>query len=265
MKHLKSSLKDLRYFFDQTITVREITEPLVSFDADHEARNVRDFMAEHSFDVVGVRERGSVVGYVRREELDGGTIRDDLIAFSENDAIPGSSPLLEAVQRLKNRNEVFVTLLGQVGGILTCGDLQKTPVRMWLFGLISMIEMQMLRLIREAFPDSGWKVLMTQNRLNLAKEIFKDRKKRNFDTDLSDCLQWCDKVKIVLNHDELTALFGLPDKASGKKTLKDLEKLRNDLAHAQDIITGRWPELADLTHKAEVLLENLEKASIRHL
>jgi hypothetical protein len=35
-----------------------------------------------------------------------------------------------------------------------------------------------------------------------------------------------------------------------------VEKLRNPLAHAQDIITNRWPKLADLA----IELENFLKA-----
>jgi len=262
MKHLKSSLKDLRHFFDQAITAREIAEPLVSFDGNHKAQSVSKFMTDHSFDVIGVRKNGTVVGYVRVQDLDQGLIGDYLIPFSEDNVIPGSSPLLEAVQCLKSRSEVFVTLLGQVGGIITCGDLQKTPVRMWLFGLISMIEMQMLRLIREAFPGGGWEHLINENRHSKAQVIFSDRRKRNAETDLLDCLQWCDKDTIVFQDADLTSLFGFSNKKSGKATLKELEELRNDLAHAQDIITGRWPALADLTLEAESLLERLENASI---
>ena len=37
MKHLRSSLKDLRHFFERTMTAREIAEPLVSFDESKDA------------------------------------------------------------------------------------------------------------------------------------------------------------------------------------------------------------------------------------
>ena len=66
----------------------------------------------------------------------------------------------------------------------------------------------------------------------------------------------------MLKDDRLTGLLGFSEETRGKKTLKKLEQLRNDLAHAQDIITGRWPDLADLTTEAENLLERLETASV---
>jgi len=41
----------------------------------------------------------------------------------------------------------------------------------------------------------------------------------------------------------------LSSKKEGEKILKALENLRNELAHAQDIIKARWPELVTLARK----------------
>ena len=60
MKQLKSSLGDLRRLFTRTITLRDIAEPLVSFDHTQLAGEVRTFMEQREFDVVGVREHGVV-------------------------------------------------------------------------------------------------------------------------------------------------------------------------------------------------------------
>ena len=39
----------------------------------------------------------------------------------------------------------------------------------------------------------------------------------------------------------------------------ELESLRNALAHANDIVKGRWPRMADLAVEAESILERLER------
>lgn len=39
---------------------------------------------------------------------------------------------------------------------------------------------------------------------------------------------------------------------------KDVGRLRNALAHANDIVAGRWPELAELVDTLEGFLERLE-------
>ena len=44
MKHLKSSLRDLHQIVEQTITVRHLAEPFVSFDGYRAVTEVRAFM-----------------------------------------------------------------------------------------------------------------------------------------------------------------------------------------------------------------------------
>jgi hypothetical protein len=262
MKHLKSSLKDLRHVFDSAITAREIAEPLVSFDEDHDARNVGLLMEERSFDVVGVRIGGVVKGFVLRESLQTGRVGECVISFQDLDIMPESASLVSAFRALRDRPQVFVSLLGQVGGLITAGDLQKAPVRMWLFGLLSLIEMQMLRLIREAYPGDSWVGQLSSGRLAKVRDQHADRALRSMETELSDCLQWADKRTIFLRNSELLRFLGQPDKTAAERLLKRLEELRNDLAHSQDIVTGRWPELADLVVQAESLLERLEGATL---
>lgn len=69
MKHLKSSLRDLRQVFDRSVSVRYIAAPFVSFDAQRQVPDVWSFMEAKDFDVVGVRQNGTVVGYVHRADL----------------------------------------------------------------------------------------------------------------------------------------------------------------------------------------------------
>jgi len=57
----------------------------------------------------------------------------------------------------------------------------------------------MLRLTCERFPDGEWVGLLSVGRVDAAREIFDERKKRNEEADhcdFSDCLQFCDKATI---------------------------------------------------------------------
>jgi hypothetical protein len=151
-----------------------------------------------------------------------------------------------------------VVVLGEVGGIVTRGDLQKAPVRMWLFGLISLIEMQLLRIIREFFQIDSWQPLISPKRLEKAKSLLEERQRRNEGIDLADCIQFADKRDIVLKNDKLRHLLEIKSKEEGKQLFENLENLRNDLAHAQDIITGNWPRIVELAKESEALLGKLE-------
>jgi hypothetical protein len=202
---------------------------------------------------------------VRRKDLKQGPVQGCLTRFQADGVLAESEPLFVAIQALRDRNELFITVLGQVGGIVTKGDLQKTPVRLWLFGVISLIEMQMLRLIRERFPHGTCVSLLTSGRIDAAKRVFAMRKQCNEEADVSDfsdCLQICDKAAILLKDSELKALAQSPTTAIDEDFFKRLQSLRDALAHSNDILAGRWPELVNLAREAEALLSRLESASV---
>jgi hypothetical protein len=69
MKHLRSSIEDMRRLFERGITVRDIAEPLVSFDDGQSALEVRNFLESKDYDVVGVRRKGMIEAYAIRSEL----------------------------------------------------------------------------------------------------------------------------------------------------------------------------------------------------
>lgn len=263
MKQLKSSLGDLRRLFARTITLRDIAEPLVSFDHSQSAETVRSFMEAREFDVVGVREHGVVTGFLVRDDLEGPTAGEHRRPFSPGLVLPDGEPLLSAFAALRERRHVFITVLGHVGGIVTRGDLQKAPVRLWLFGLVSLLEMQMLRVVRERYPNDAWTELLTEERVAGAKRVFDERRRRNEENDLSDCLQLGDKATVLMKDPELFALSGFASKRALETFFKDVGALRNALAHANDILSGRWPALVDLVTDLESLLERLEGAVLK--
>lgn len=255
MKHLKSSSQNLRKIFERNITVKEIAEPFASFDIDHPADKVRRFMDEKDYDVVGVMKNRIIAGYVNRTEIDGKNLKDCCVLFEQENTLPETTPLIDVFEVLGNSPRVFVTFLGRVGSIITRGDLQKIPVRIYLFGLISLIEMELLRIIEKHCPDDSWKPLISQERLAKAEEIRSDRKRGNADIGLLECLQFADKRGIVLKSN----LVKFKSQNSCKELLKKLENLRNELAHAQYITTqGEWPDFVNLIEEAQEFLSNCE-------
>ncbi len=211
-------------------------------------------MKDKDFDIIGVRQNGTVVGYVCQADLLDGTLEQYVRPFNEQLLMDDWSPMLTALQLLAIFPQVFVVVMGEVSGIIMKGDLQKAPVRMWIFGVLSLLEMQFLRLIRSTYPQDSWKNLISENRLEAAEQLLRDRMHRNEAIDLADCLQFADKRTIVLKSDSLRNALGFPSKNKGDELLKDLEHLRDELAHAQDIITGRWPQLVEFAQRAEELL-----------
>ena len=73
--------------------------------------------------------------------------------FDEDTLIPNSTSITEVVLRLDRFPRLFVRSLGTVAGVVTRADLQDPPVRMWLFGMITVLEMRFLHLIEANFSD----------------------------------------------------------------------------------------------------------------
>ena len=161
----------VRRVFAETFTVRDVAEPLASFDAETPAAEVRAFMEDRGFDAVGVRSKGHVVGFVRSDSLENGTCGQRLQPLDEATVLCDSAPLLTVLQALNQVEFVFVAVLGKVGGIITRSDLQKAPLRMWLFGVVTMIEMRFTDLIEQHCPADGWTALLSEARLQKRRDL----------------------------------------------------------------------------------------------
>ncbi len=235
--------------------VHDIAEPIVSFDDSTSAEEVRSVMEAKSFEIVGVRREGRIAGYLKLADIDTGSCSDYLRPFDETRVIPESTPLAELVLRLKEHRRLFMSVLGDVGGIVSRTDLQKPPVRMWLFGMVTLIEMRFVRLIEQYLPDESWRSFLSDGRIQKAEQLLSERVRRNQDLALLDCLQLSDKTQIIARCDQLRSLTRFESKRQLEAAAKGLEKLRNNLSHSQDIITGDWDTIVALSERLDNVLE----------
>ncbi|MEE9550496.1 MAG: hypothetical protein V3W08_08875 [Candidatus Binatia bacterium] len=114
MKHLKSSLSDLRRIFEENFTVRYLAPPFVSFDDSRAADKVRTFMEPpRDYDVVGVRKDGLIEGYVNREDLGPGVLNDYLKPFEPSLLLDESANIRDALRLLcEPPHRVYVQVSG---------------------------------------------------------------------------------------------------------------------------------------------------------
>ncbi len=250
-----STVHSLRRVFQQAFLVHDIAESLVSFDDSASAEQVRAFMESRRFEVVGVRRDGRVEGYVELANLGDGVCSDYRKSFDDSQIILDSSSLSDLVLRLKDRRRLFVSILGRVGGIVSRSDLHKPPVRMWLFGMVTLIEMRFGRLIERFCPDDTWKPFLSDGRIQKAEQLLEERARRNQELTLRDCIQLSDKVQIVARNSQLRAMTRFQSRRQLEEAAKLLEKLRNDLAHSQDIITGDWEAIVALSENLDSVLD----------
>lgn len=250
-------LSELREIFERHITIGQIAEPLLSFDEATPSSDCRAFMEANSLDVVGVRSDGAVDGYAQVQDLSGGNVGNYALPIPTDRLLNATEPLLVGVKQLEVHPWVFVRLLGKPGGIVTRSDLKKQPVRMWLFGLVSLLEMEMTETIRSIYTTENWAKMLSPIRLKNARQIYEQSRQKNEELDLAACLQFADKADLVAKSFDVRQALGFSSKAKASAVFGRLQDLRNHLAHARGLSTKDWGELAKLAECAEFYVDRL--------
>ncbi|MCU7844373.1 MAG: HD domain-containing protein [Candidatus Thiodiazotropha sp. (ex Monitilora ramsayi)] len=240
--------------FTESFKAVDIAEPLASFDGESRVEMVEEVMRSNGWIVAGMRDQGFVNGFIQLQDLDGGICRDYKREFAKGQILHGDASLSDVIQVLTRHESCFIALLGDLSGVILRSHIQKPIVRMWLFGMITIIEMNLIENIKETFPGDEWQRHLSKKRMENAKELQTERIRRGQTGELLDCLQFSDKAQILINSDEVLAQLGFATRRSAKKIIRDLESLRNNLAHSQDIVAHDWPQIARMTRRIEALV-----------
>ena len=251
----RNSYYDIDKIFLRGLTVRDIAEPLPSFDSLTPVERVQEAMELHHIQVAGIREEGFVAGYLELAELGKtGVCGQYCHPIEEAKILPESAHFSELVIALNRVPYMFVNYLGEISGIVTRTDLDDPPVRMWLFGLITLIEMRFLTLIERRFEGDDWQKYLSNRRLEKAAALQAERQRRNQDPHLIECLQFSDKAQIIVRDENLRQQIGFASRRRGSEVIKNLEKLRNNLAHAQDIVSLDWETIVGISENLETVI-----------
>lgn len=223
--------------FLKSFLARDIARILPSIDFPP-TESVSVLMEKQKVPVIGIRHDGVVRAYVIQEDpLQERTFRSDQLVDEE-------ASFDEVILTLSRHKICFVMMLGTVTSIITREDIEHPFVRMWLFGIITMVEMRATPLIERLWPEEAWIELLSKNRLSKAQTLLEERLRRNQQTTLLGCLQFSDKMQILIQNEEILDDLGFQSKRIAKRVSKDFESLRNNLAHAQDIATHDFTQIA---------------------
>lgn len=260
MKKSLTPRQSLRSLFQNDINVNHISEELKTCNAYDHVEKAKEIMDSNGFDCLGVEEDGKVIGYIVKDDLNEGICKAHVKFFKTDELVSESTSLIQTLYLLKEKKRIFVLEGNNITKLVTYSDLQKAPVQLLLFGLVSLVEMNLLKVIKLTLHHDSWKQYLKENRISDAEKLFAKRKELNEEIELSDCLQLCDKRDIVLANEKLLNLLGFESKSKTKKYLKRLEDLRNNLAHAQEFMRNfSFDEIITLVDNTEKLLGRMEK------
>ena len=177
-------------------------------------------------------------------------VGDQMRRLCEGDIVAADMPIGMYIERAAGQPFHLVIENDQIAGIVTRSDLLKLPVRLHLFTLLSHLETVMLQFIESNFSASDWMGALKKPRLDKVKERRNQDQKSDVDNSLIYYTEWADKRTIIHK------LAGLENKNAFERGLKDLERLRDPVMHA-----NYYPRNA-----AQLLcLSQTAKRWIRHL
>jgi hypothetical protein len=122
------------------------------------------------------------------------------------------------------------------------------------------MEMHLLHVVKDVYQDGSWKGKISAERLRKAEDVYEQRKELNEEITLLDCLQLSDKKTLIVKNKGLLANLGFPSRAEAERFFNKLERLRNNLAHSQELTGGgSFREIIQTVRQCERVLEACER------
>ena len=160
-------------------------------------------------------------------------VEEDFESLSEDQLIGADASIQEFVLSAVERPARLVVSSSEIVGLVCLADLHKLPVRAALFGVVTALEMLMIDRIEAAWPEEWLSLLSPTRRKKVEEKIVSLRKNDTFVSKLL-ATDFADKVNVIVKQGLLKG-----SKTSLRKEFREIEKLRNALAHASEFASTR--------------------------
>jgi len=260
-KHRRNgtSFLELKQIFTDNISTQQIYEVLDRVTLEERPLEVRDYLVRKDFDVLGiVDENGNTIGYIHKNNLNEGNLKDYLLPINPNLLIANNTSFSKLLKVLSLSDFVFVLNNNEIDGIVTKADINKPLFRLYLFGIISLFEMHINFWINRYLKVEIGEVL-EQSRYESALKIFGLRQKKNHQLTILECVQLGDKRDILLEIPDFLEMFSF-SKKTFDKFMKTVETIRNETAHSQHSIIDSldWHRFVKVVEDMESFLNKAE-------
>ncbi|WP_042347633.1 CBS domain-containing protein [Bacillus massiliigorillae] len=258
----KNLYQSFRNLYEKSITVDILAENIVMFDISLSLQEIIQEAGDKGFDQVAISKEKVVIGYINT--LDVQDIYEPTLhilkPIQHYEMISANTPLSDLIEVLKEHPRLFILDKNKVTKIITVADLQKQPFTMWIFGVINILEMLLVTVIKQHYPNNEWQQYLSESRLSLAQQLYDKKVLRNEDISLLQCLQIADKMTIVTKNEGLIHELGFSSRTKLLKTFKSIQQVRNSIAHAQDLNDElEWSEIFEIISECEKLIVRLEE------
>ncbi len=234
-------MNDLTRDFDRTLAaleaglhVQHIAEfPLVPCHLDELVAEKLDDPQFSDYDQFPVEDDNRIIGVLLRSADHAETrVAEAMCPLDSSMLVSDSQPIEQLLDGFGRYRFRLVVRGSNIEGIVTPSDLLKLPVRLYVFMLITHLEMVMAARIRSEFQEHGVEkalCLLSAGRRESVQNEMEKLKDRKLDLDAIEGTQFCDKREILRKHLHKSGAF--------KQNLEEIEKLRNSLAHASTYLS----------------------------
>jgi hypothetical protein len=238
-------------------TAQDIAQPLITFDSNRTETEILEAMTVAGVEVSGLQRDGTLWGFVGIASLSKGAGQTWGREFAAGQLVYATSTFMDVIEILTRHDWCFVMERGNVIGAISRIDMHKPVGRMWLFGILTLAELEFTERIRRKWPGESWNRLLSPQRMDKARQLLAERERRKEKCHLIDCLQLADKIEILIADPSELAAIGIPSQSLARRVGKQIESLRNSLAHAQSFVEQDWPQIVRLTRRIHKMSEEL--------
>ncbi len=174
---------------------------------------------------------------------------------AEAPTVAAEATLFDVIRLLTDHEQIRVSGSDGAERVIARADLQKLVGRTWLFGMVAFIEIVLTTRVARRWSEAEWSAKLPAGRLEKCRQVRDERRRRGQVCELIDCLQFSDKAQILIDDPLELSLLGFASKTAAKRATGELELLRNNLAHSQEIVTDHWFQIAGLARRIEATME----------
>lgn len=211
-------------------------EDLLTCEADDRIPEVLARPDLEDFDFLPVKKDGRVVGVLERARATAGRAGDQAQGLDESTLMAATEPVADFIHGLRAKPYRLVVRRREVAGIVTRSDIQKLPVRLLVFTLVTHLEAQMASTIERLHPNDDWLGLLNGKRRKRVEEKRAELGEARLNIATVEFADFADKRDILL----ASQLPAAVDRGKKRvcKEFDRIEDLRNQVAHAATLPEG---------------------------
>jgi len=232
------------------------------------AKSVLAIMLEKDFDMAPIfHEDGRVTSYVLRKDLQGGSLDGHQVSkyarpLGLDRILSSSTPILKHLQLWEEHSYYLVLNSNKLAGIVTYADLNKAPVRLIFFTILSEIEAKLRRLIRRKMPNDKWLTFLAEGRRRRIESDYRADKEQNLEVSKTIYLMFGELLSLF-DHDHLYEVMDYQKKAAYVSTRVELNRFRNSIMHSKPLVTRAEKMRPTLKSKLDLLLQFTDRIPIK--